>query len=181
MTIKVGALAIIGGVAFAAAIPDPARAATATLQQIYITAPSPSEGVRWYVRHLTCEPIPDRKDTARCGDVELVFIIQPTKGSTQGTGVNHISFSFPDLGSKMAELEKVGVQGTGVRLQRFPDGSMIRDVPNLFKVAFIFDPWGTRIELVEDPGSPGIHHVHLSARNPSATLAWYRDRLGGKA
>jgi catechol 2,3-dioxygenase-like lactoylglutathione lyase family enzyme len=80
----------------------------------------------------------------------------------------------------MAELEKVGVQGSGVRLQRFPDGSMVRDMPNWFKAGFIFDPWGTRIELVEDPDILGFHHVHLSAANPTATLAWYHDRFGGK-
>ena len=32
-----------------------------------------------------------------------MFLVQPTRGSTQGTGVNHISFSFPDLTAKMKE------------------------------------------------------------------------------
>ena len=80
----------------------------------------------------------------------------------------------------MAELEAVGVRGSGVRLQRFEDGSTLRDVPGLFKIGFIFDPWGTRIELVEDPEYLGFHHVHLSATDPDATLAWYRDVMGGK-
>ena len=53
--------------------------------------------------------------------------------------------------------------GAGVRLQRFEDGSTFRDVPGLFKIAFIFDPWGTRIELAEDPDYLGFHHIHLSA------------------
>ena len=180
MTTKVGAFALIAGVVFVAAGPVVARAAEAGLSHVYITASSPSESVEWYVRHMKCEPIAERKDTARCGDVELVFLAQPTRGSTQGTGVNHISFSFADLTAKMAELEKVGVQGSGIRLQRFPDGSTVRDVPNLFKLGFIFDPWGTRIELVEDRDTLGFHHVHLSATNPAATLAWYRDRFGGK-
>ena len=39
----------------------------------------------------------------------------------------------------MAELEAIGVRGSGVRLQRFEDGSMVRDIPGLFKIAFIFD------------------------------------------
>src|SRR6185295_18037315 len=136
MTNRVGALVLIAGVAFVAAAAGTARAAEAELRQVYITTSSPLEGVRWYVQHMKCEAVPSRRDTAKCDDVELVFLPQPTRGSTQGTGVNHISFSFPDLTAKMAELEKVGVQGSGVRLQRFPDGSMIRDVPNLFKAAF---------------------------------------------
>lgn len=147
MTMKPGCGALVAVVALLAA-PDAARAADANVHQIYITTSGPSEGVRWYAQHMKCESIPDRPDAAKCGPVELVFVSQPTQGSTQGTGLNHISFSFPDLKAKMTELEKVGVGGTGVRLQRYPDGATFRDVPGLFKVGFIFDPWGTRIELV---------------------------------
>ena len=72
MTTKVGAFALIAGVAFVALGPVVARAAEADLRHVYITASSPSEGVGWYVRHMKCEAVPERKDTARCGDVELV-------------------------------------------------------------------------------------------------------------
>ena len=180
MMTKVAPGALVAIVTLLAAGTDVARAAEPNVHQIYITTSGPSEGVRWYVRHLKCESIPDRADAAKCGPVELVFVAQPTMGSTQGTGVNHISFSFPDLKAKMSELEKVGVSGTGVRLQRLPDGATFQDVPGLFKAGFIFDPWGTRIELVEDPEHLGFHHVHLSATDPTATLAWYRKTFGGK-
>ena len=158
----------------------PLMARAADYHHVHITASSPSEGVRWYERHLDCQPVADRPDAADCGGVELIFVVQPTMGSTQGTGVNHIGFSYPDLTAKMAELEAVGVRGSGVRLQRFPDGSTLRDVPGLFKLGFIFDPWGTRIEMVEDQETLGFHHIHLSATNPAETLAWYRDVLGGE-
>ncbi len=180
MTRNAGTCAALVAVALVAAGAQLAQAAEANIHQIAITMSSPSEGVRWYTQHLKCEAVPNRRDTARCGSVELVFVVQPTSGSTQGTGVNHIAFTFPNVAQKMAELEKVGVQGTGVRLQRQPDGSLLRDVPKLFKLGFIFDPWGTRIELVEDGESPGFHHIHLSSTDPAATLAWYRDRFGGK-
>ena len=169
----------LGG-ALAALAAAPATAGQADYHHVHITASSPSEGVRWYSRHLDCEPVADRPDTADCGGVELTFMVQPTLGSTQGTGVNHIGFSYPDLTAKMAELEAVGVRGSGVRLQRFPDGSTLRDVPGLFKVGFIFDPWGTRIEMVEDEDTLGFHQIHLSAEDPAATLAWYRDVFGGE-
>jgi catechol 2,3-dioxygenase-like lactoylglutathione lyase family enzyme len=171
---------LLAVVAIAAAGPGPAQAAEANIHQISITVPSPAEAVRWYGRHLGCQAVPNRSDTTRCSSVELVFIVQPTQGGSQGTGVNHIGFTFPNVAQKMAEFEKVGVRGSGVRLQRQPDGSLFRDVPKLFTIAFIFDPWGTRIELVEDGESPGFHHVHLSAADPAATLAWYRERFGGK-
>ena len=164
----------------AALVAMPATAQEAGFHHIHITASSPTEGVRWYVRHLDCEPVADRPDTADCGNAELTFMVQPTLGSTQGTGVNHISFSYPDLAAKMAELEAVGVRGSGVRLQRFPDGSTWREVPGLYRLGYIFDPWGTRIQMVEDPDTLGFHHVQLSAEDPEATLAWYRDVLGGE-
>jgi catechol 2,3-dioxygenase-like lactoylglutathione lyase family enzyme len=158
----------------------PGLALAADYHHVHITTSSPARGIAWYSNHLGCEPLADRDDAANCDGVELVFVPQPTAGSTQGTGVNHIGFSYADLTAKMAELEAVGVAGTGVRLQRFPDGSTLRDIPGLFKTGFIFDPWGTRIELVEDPDRLGFHHVHLSATDPDATLAWYRDVLGGE-
>ena len=171
-------LALLGMVAGFVAIPAPARAAD--YHHVHITASSPSEGVRWYNRYLDCEPVADRPDAADCDGVELIFVVQPTMGSTQGTGVNHISFSYPNLTAKMAELEAVGVRGSGVRLQRFPDGSTLRDIPGLFKIGFIFDPWGTRIEMVEDHETLGFHHIHLSASDPTKTLAWYEEVLGGE-
>ena len=158
----------------------PGVARAADYHHVHITASSPGEAVNWYTEYMDCQPLSDRWDAADCDGVELVFVVQPTMGSTQGTGVNHISFSFPDLPAKMAALESVGVRGSGVRLQRFPDGSTLRDIPGLFKIGFIFDPWGTRIELVEDTDDLGFHHVHLSATDPEATLAWYRDVMGGE-
>ena len=152
----------------------------AGFHHVQITAASPPEAVRWYERHLDCRPLADRNDSADCDGVELIFVARPTMGSTQGTGVNHIAFSFADLEAKMAELVAVGVRGSGVRLQRFDDGATLRDLPGLFRHGFVFDPWGTRIELVQDPAAVGFHHVHLSAPDPDATLAWYREAFDGK-
>ena len=173
--------ALATAAAFALALtPGAVLAAGYDHVHITITAPSPAMGVDWYSEHMGCEPVADRDDAAICDGVELVFVPQPTSGGSLGTGVNHLGFSYPDLTAKMAELEAVGVRGAGVRLQRFEDGSTVRDIPGLFKTAFIFDPWGTRIELVEDTERLGFHHVRLSATDPEATLAWYRDVLGGE-
>ena len=157
----------------------PASASAASFHHLRIISASPSEAVAWYGRHLDCDTVPGRSDAAACNGIELVFVAMPTMGSTQGTGVNHVAFSYSDLSSKMAQLEAVGVRGSGVRLQRFDDGSTLREPTGMFKHGFLFDPWGTRIELVEDPARLGFHHVHLSASDPAATLRWYRQALGG--
>ena len=173
-------LALMLSLAAGSLIVAPAVARAASVHHIHITASAGTEAVKWYARHLGCQPVDGRADAADCGGVEIVFVAQPTLGGTQGTGVNHIGFSYADLEAKMEELEAVGVRGSGVRLQRFEDGSTVRDVPGLFKIAFIFDPWGTRIELVEDPETLGFHHIHLSATDPQATLQWYSDVFGAE-
>ena len=172
------ALLIVSAASAAAQSAEPA--AKAACRHVQITAASPSEAVGWYAKHLDCAPIAGRNDAADCVVVELAFTAQNTMGGTPGTGVNHIAFSYADLDAKMAALEAVGVRGSGVRLQRFDDGTLLRDMPGLFKHGFIFDPWGTRIELVEDGGHTGFHHVHLSAADPAAALAWYRRTFGGE-
>ena len=167
-------------VATAALVALPGRARAADYHHVHLTTSNATEAVSWYSRHLDCEPLADRNDGVGCAGAQVVFDSRPTLGSSQRTGIDHISFSYADLTAKMGELESVGVRGSGVRLQRFEDGSTLRDVPGLFKYGFIFDPWGTRIELVEDTDTLGFHHIHLSATDPVATLAWYQETFGGE-
>ncbi|MCZ6644378.1 MAG: VOC family protein [Gammaproteobacteria bacterium] len=152
----------------------------AQTHHIHLAASNASEAVKWYVRHLACKPIEERPDAIDCGGFEIEFVVRATLGGSPGTGVNHIGFSFADVTAKMAELEAVGVRGSGVRLQRFEDGSTLREIPGLIKHGFIFDPWGTRIELVEDLEILGFHHIHLHSADPGAALQWYSDIFGGK-
>jgi catechol 2,3-dioxygenase-like lactoylglutathione lyase family enzyme len=46
---------------------------------------------------------------------------------------------------------------------------------------FMEDPWGVKIEIVNDPKVRGFHHVHLRSADPKASLAWYKQRFGGEA
>ena len=157
-----------------------AAASTAQTHHVHIAASNASEAVKWYVRHLSCKSIEDRSDAIDCGGFEIEFVVRATLGGSPGTGVNHIAFSFSDVVVKMAELEAVGVRGSGVRLQRFEDGSTLRQIPGLFKHGFIFDPWGTRIELVQDPETLGFHHIHLHSSDPDAAIEWYSKVFGGE-
>lgn len=153
---------------------------TARAHHIHLATSSASEAVKWYVQHLPCQAIAARPEAIDCGRVTIEFVQRPSIGGSQGTGVNHIGFSFADVNAKMAELEDIGVRGSGVRLQRFADGATLRNVPGLFEYGFVFDPWGTKIELVEDPATLGFHHIHLSSTDPQAALTWYEQNLGGE-
>ena len=155
-------------------------AGAADYHHVHITASNAGEAVRWYSRYLDCRTVADRSAGVDCGGARVVFDSRLSPGGSQQTGIDHIALSYADLTAKMAELEAVGVGGAGVRLQRFDDGATLREMPGLFQHGFIFDPWGTRIELVEDRERIGFHHVHLSATDPAATLAWYAAHFGAK-
>jgi hypothetical protein len=47
------------------------------------------------------------------------------------------------------------------------------------KMAQVVDPWGTLIEVVQDPQKLGLHHVNLRSPNPTGSLAWFADTFGG--
>jgi lactoylglutathione lyase len=133
------------------------------------TPPNADDGARWYITHMDCKPYPGRTNVVNCGPAIFLFLARDLKGPSLGSGVNHIGFSFANLETKVKALEAAGVKVT------LP----VRDVPGLFKVAFVEDPWGTRIELVEHEGYSGFHHVHLSSPDPNKTLAWYQNVFGG--
>ena len=172
MVFRRPSLALVAGALFL----SPLAADAADYHHVHITSSDATEAVRWYSRHLDCQPLSDRDDSVDCQGVQVTFDSQPSLGSSQRTGIDRLSFSYADLTAKMGEIESVGVGGAGVRLQRFPDGSTLQDQPGLF-----FDPWGTRIELVEDSDRIGFHSIHLSATDPAATLAWYEEHFGGEA
>ncbi len=43
----------------------------------------------------------------------------------------------------------------------------------------IEDPWGTRLELVQDPDALGLHHVELRVPDPEESFRWYVRAFGG--
>ena len=144
--------------------------AVAVYHHVHLAAPNPEAAAQWYIEHMGCEMMRDRKDRCQFGTMYLAFRPEPPKGGSDGSAVHHIGLSFTDLAARMKEFEAAGVKIV----------TPIRDAPGLFKLAFVEDPWGTRIEVVEDPDSLGFHHVHLRSADPAAALQWYHTVLGGQ-
>jgi lactoylglutathione lyase len=119
---------------------------------------------------MGCEEI-GRTEACLIGDVQLTFFEREPSGGSVGTGVDHIGVSFEDLEARMAGWREAGVTIL----------SDVRAIDGLFKLAFLEDPWGTKIEVVEDHEDLGFHHVHLMTPDPEATLTWYREMFGGEA
>src|SRR3989442_102462 len=139
------------------------------LDHIHLNVPDQAKGVEWYQKHLGGQPMTEAPDRLMLGDTRLIFLRNANGQPSSGSALDHLGFSFADLDAKMKELETAGVKVV----------TPVREVAGLFKLGFVEDPWGTRIEVVQDPEKLGLHHVHLRGPDPAAILGWYQQKFGG--
>jgi catechol 2,3-dioxygenase-like lactoylglutathione lyase family enzyme len=166
-------IAATATLAMTAGVADRAMAQTDTLMydHVHMLVPDPPKAAAWYEEHIGGELVDGLQDRLLFGTTRIMFLnsrgneVPPSAGGV----VDHLGFSFTNLEAKLAELEAAGAK---------PEGP-VRNVEGLFKLAFVVDPWGTRLELVEDTEYLGFHHVHLRAPEPEAAFTWYRDTFGG--
>jgi catechol 2,3-dioxygenase-like lactoylglutathione lyase family enzyme len=92
------------------------------------------------------------------GDTRFIFLKNEHPAPSDGAAIDHVSLSYADLAARLSALD-----GSGMRVRG--DG-------------FIEDPWGAKIELIEDPEAVGLHHVHLRVPDPAAARAWYAQMFG---
>lgn len=162
---------ISAGMALAVCIVLPAQAAN--WDHVHILAPDPLEAAQWYAKHFDGKAIKSGPfESVVYGDILVKFrkSTPETKGSA-GSSIDHIGFSVPDLAAKMDELKAAGVEVTG-EIKNVPAGN--------FSYAFVEDPWGTRIEVLDDEDLLGFHHVHLRSPDPAAAVAWHAEAFGGE-
>jgi lactoylglutathione lyase len=139
------------------------------VDHIHLNVPDQAKGVEWYQKNFGGQPMTEAPDRLMFGDTRLIFLKNDKGQPSTGSALDHLGFSVADLDAKMKAFEAAGVKIV----------NPVRDVAGLFKLAFIEDPWGTRIEVVQDPEKLGLHHVHLRGPDPAATLAWYKEKFGG--
>jgi predicted enzyme related to lactoylglutathione lyase len=140
---------------------------------VHIRTLDPAKAAEWYVKALGARMSePPAPGTAQVTFGANVVII--TKGATiepsMGTAIDHFGLSYRDLDAAVKTAEAAGATVT----------SPPRESPGIFRYAYIVDPWGARIEMVEDTERLGFHHVHLRATDPDATLTWFQQKLGGE-
>jgi catechol 2,3-dioxygenase-like lactoylglutathione lyase family enzyme len=141
----------------------------AGFDNMHILTPNPAETRAWYISHLGAVASPTA-GMAYLGKTLVVFLkndkAQPSTGST----IDHLGLSFPDADAKIKELEAGGAKVI----------SPVKEIPGVFKAGFIQDPWGVKIEVLQDPDLPGLHHMHLRVPDPQATLQWFQQMMGGE-
>jgi catechol 2,3-dioxygenase-like lactoylglutathione lyase family enzyme len=140
---------------------------------VHLTATDTLAAAQWYSKHFGSQPSKaGRFDAIVYGTTVVKFKegIPNFKGSA-GSVVDHIGFSVPDTRTKMKELEQAGVKV--IAQPRYSDRGD-------FYYGFVEDPWGTKIEIIDDKDQLGFHHVHLMVPDPNAAAAWFADTFGGK-
>jgi catechol 2,3-dioxygenase-like lactoylglutathione lyase family enzyme len=147
-----------------------AQIAALPYDHVHLAAPDQAKAVEWYQKMFGGQTTPEGKDRLLFGKTRFIWLKSETAQPSANTAIDHIGLSFADLDAKMKELEAAGVKIV----------TPVRDVQGLFKLGFIEDPWGVKIEVVQDPETLGFHHVHLRAPDPDASLAWYKARFGGE-
>jgi predicted enzyme related to lactoylglutathione lyase len=165
---------LVGVVGFAIAATPGAQTPSKTFPYDHIHLQvDAAEGSAWYEKNFGGKRITEAPNRIMYGSTRLMFLGRGRGGAPQpsvGSVIDHLGFSVTDLDAKMKEFEANGVKVV----------QPARDIPGLFKLAFVEDPWGTRIEVVQDPELLGLHHVHLAAPDPQAMFAFLLDKFGGE-
>ena len=151
------------------AAPIALRTETFPYDHMHLAAPDQAKAVEWYVANLGARR-GDANDRVVFGHTIFAFIKAEGALPSIGSAIDHIGFSVADVEAKMKEL-----QAAGARLV-----TPVHDIPGLFKSGSVEDPFGVKMEIVQDPETPGFHHIHLRVPDPEVTLKWYLDNFGGQ-
>lgn len=153
----------------------PARAQD-PFDAIHLAVPEIPVARDWYLQHIggNVGETPDQVAFGKWpGDhplpIQLIFHVSRTAQPSAGSVLDRIGFSYPNVEQKVAELRAAGVK-------------VVQPVTTTglpWKHAIVEDPWGTRLELVEDPDLLGLHHVMLGVPDPPQMLSWLVRAFGG--
>jgi|TARA_Y100000310_G_scaffold286900_1_gene311441 predicted enzyme related to lactoylglutathione lyase len=156
------------------------RAAESTYHHVHIRASDPKAAAEWYSQYMGGKKLDD--SAVQMSSAYLLVFPEdffgadgsPHQGGelkgSEGTAADHLGFSFEKLDAKMEEFKSAGIE----ILQE------VREVPGKFKYAMIMDPWGTKLEVMEDPELFGLHHVHVVSKDPQKAIIWYQEIFGGE-
>ena len=143
---------------------------------LHLAVPEISTARDWYLEHMggTTGETPDRVAFGKwSGDhplpLQLIFEVAAGAKPSAGSVIDSIGFSFTNLDETVRTLQAAGVTIV----------TPVTSSPTYWKRAIVEDPWGTRLELVEDPDLLGLHHVLLRVKNPKSSLDWYVRAFGG--
>jgi len=147
-----------------------AAAQTWPYDHIHVNVPDPAAGADWYVKYLGAKRAAEGPDRLMFGSTRFLFLKKADAKPSSGSAIDSLAFSFADVDAKLKEFQAAGIKIV----------SPTKEAPGLNKVAFVEDPWGTRILLVQDPQLLGLHHITLLGPNPEEVFTWLLAKFGGQ-
>src|SRR5678816_538493 len=110
------------------------------VDHLHLAAPDPVKAVEWYRKNLGGQPTAEGTDRLMFGETRVIFQRNEKASPSAGSVVDHIGFSVKDVDATMKAMESDGAKIEGPA----------REVAGLFKLGFVVDPFGTRLEIVQD-------------------------------
>jgi catechol 2,3-dioxygenase-like lactoylglutathione lyase family enzyme len=141
-----------------------------TWDHIHLGVPDAAAATEWYVTYLDAARRPDGQPGVFFGPTRFNMRVTAKPVPSDGSVIDHVGLSYADVDASVKRLA-----GSGARILEAP-----HDVPGLHRRAVVQDPWGVKIELVQDPATLGFHHVHARATEPAQMLGWFAAHLGGQ-
>jgi predicted enzyme related to lactoylglutathione lyase len=141
-----------------------------TYDHMHLAFPDTKASTAWYIRYLGAAARPDGMDGVFFGPIRFNMrrLENPTPSS--GSVIDAVGLSFSDLDTQLKILE-----GSGAKVLQAP-----KNVAGMGRMAVIEDPWGTKIELVQDARVLGFHHARVLATDPVAMRRWFAEMMGGE-
>ena len=141
-----------------------------TYDHMHLAFPDTKASTAWYIKYLGAAARPDGMDGVFFGPIRFNMRRLENAKPSAGSVIDAVGISFADLDAQLKILD-----GSGAKVLQAP-----RTVAGIGKMAVIEDPWGTKIELVQDLRLLGFHHARVLAVDPVATRQWFADMLGGE-
>ena len=145
------------------------RAETFPYDHMHLNAADPATAVAWYVKNLGAKN-GAAADRVVFGRTIFAFAKLENAQPSAGGAIDHIGMSVADVESTMKELQAAGAKII----------TPARDAAGLPKAGFVQDPFGIKLEILQDPEVRGFHHIHLRVPDADASLKWYVDNFGGE-
>jgi catechol 2,3-dioxygenase-like lactoylglutathione lyase family enzyme len=152
------------------AMPVAQTKANLPFDHIHLNEPA-AEASQWWEKNIPGgRRITEAPNRIMYGAVRLMFLGARSSGGSDGSVIEHLGFSVADLDATLRALAAIGTKVV----------EPVSATPGPYKAALIESPWGTRVQLLQDPELLGLHHVQLRSPDPGQTEQWLLDTFGGE-
>ena len=163
---------VLGSLCLAALLLPYLAQAESVFTHVHMRIPDTAESAAWHAAFFGRDTGPGGPGPNIVYDNGTVGTM-PNEGlapTSEGGAIDHFGIAVPDVAAAVAKAREMGAT---VRTE--PQQGVTAPV-----IAFIEDPWGVRMELLQDPEYLGVNHIHMMSADPDATRDWFLQVFGGE-